>query len=185
MWDQSPSLQGRFLTMRPPGKSPRMNVSYSFTLSPVSLALWTQKAQWHRPYKTYASGPKQPGFQLQLCHFCAAYRVKDREAWHACPRGCKELDTTERLNNNTEWALKCISSHMTGEIICGVQCKMKMQGSYGSLGMKTQQSRKTSTGCVPRDAEDTCPRSQPCLLPGLSERSPHWSPSSTHLSACH
>ena len=27
--------------------------------------------------------------------------VKDREAWRVCsPRGCKELDTTERLNNN-------------------------------------------------------------------------------------
>ena len=28
--------------------------------------------------------------------------VKDREAWHACcsPWGCKELDTTEQLNNN-------------------------------------------------------------------------------------
>ena len=27
--------------------------------------------------------------------------VKDREAWHTCsPWGCKESDTTERLNNN-------------------------------------------------------------------------------------
>ena len=27
--------------------------------------------------------------------------VKDREAWHAAPWGCKELDMIERLNNNT------------------------------------------------------------------------------------
>ena len=26
--------------------------------------------------------------------------VKDREAWRCSPRGCKELDTTERWNNN-------------------------------------------------------------------------------------
>ena len=34
--------------------------------------------------------------------------VKDREAWGACsPWGCKELDTTELLNNNN-WELSLL-----------------------------------------------------------------------------
>ena len=28
--------------------------------------------------------------------------VKDREAWHCSPWGCKELDTTEQLNNKSK-----------------------------------------------------------------------------------
>ena len=149
MWDQSPSLQGRFLTLRPLGKSPRMNISYSFTFSPVSLALWTHKAQWHRLdlcfWTQAAWGPVAA--LLLLC----SLQSEGQGSLACCsPRGCKELDATERLNN-TEWALKCISSPTTGKIFVESSAKWKHKAPYGSLGMKIQQSIKISTGRVPCD----------------------------------
>ena len=74
--------------------------------------------------------------------------VRDRQVWHCSLWGCKELDTTEQLNNNKGgkvpkiWGLLSIRN----KVKTGSKVKERKQGSIGFPGGISGKEPATSAG---------------------------------------